>query len=60
MKSIKVGLIGTGYIGLVHLEMLRRLVGAEVLAVADKNRELPIISKSIEILEPLKAGLHFL
>jgi len=40
MKSIKVGLIGTGYIGLVHLEMLRRLVGVEVLAVADKNREL--------------------
>jgi len=40
MKSIKVGLIGTGYIGLVHLEMLRRVVGVEVLAVADKNREL--------------------
>jgi predicted dehydrogenase len=40
MKSIKVGLIGTGYIGSVHLEMLRRLVGIEVLAVADKNRDL--------------------
>jgi len=40
MKSLKVGLIGTGYIGLVHLEMLRRIIGVEVLAVADTNREL--------------------
>jgi predicted dehydrogenase len=40
MKSIKVGLIGTGYIGIVHLEMLRRIVGVEVLAAADTNREL--------------------
>lgn len=37
MKTIKVGLIGTGYIGLVHLEMLRRLGGVEVAAVADTN-----------------------
>ncbi|HMA52870.1 MAG TPA: Gfo/Idh/MocA family oxidoreductase, partial [Acidobacteriota bacterium] len=37
MKSIKVGLIGTGYIGLVHLEMLRRLGDVEVVAVADTN-----------------------
>jgi predicted dehydrogenase len=37
MKTIKVGLIGTGYIGLVHLEMLRRLGGVEVTAVADPN-----------------------
>ena len=40
MKSIKAGLIGTGYIGLVHLEMLRRIVGVEVVAVADKNGKL--------------------
>jgi predicted dehydrogenase len=37
VKTIKVGLIGTGYIGLVHLEMLRRLGGVEVAAVADTN-----------------------
>jgi predicted dehydrogenase len=37
MKTIKVGLIGTGYIGLVHLEMLRRLGDVEVVAVADTN-----------------------
>jgi predicted dehydrogenase len=40
MKTIKVGLIGTGYIGVVHLEMLRRLSGVEIVAVADTNREL--------------------
>ncbi len=37
MRRIKVGLIGTGYIGLVHLETLRRLGGVEVTAVADAN-----------------------
>jgi predicted dehydrogenase len=40
MKTIKVGLIGTGYIGMVHLEMLRRLGGVEVVAVADTNKVL--------------------
>ena len=40
MKTIKVGLIGTGYIGMVHLEMLRRLGGVEVVAVADTNKDL--------------------
>jgi predicted dehydrogenase len=40
MKTIKVGLIGTGYIGMVHLDMLRRLGGVEVAAVADPNMEL--------------------
>ena len=39
-STIKVGLIGTGYIGLVHLEMLRRLGGVEVVAVADANETL--------------------
>jgi predicted dehydrogenase len=36
-KTIKVGLVGTGYIGMVHLEVLRRLGGVEVVAVADTN-----------------------
>jgi predicted dehydrogenase len=40
MKKLKVGLIGTGYIGMVHLEMLRRIVGAEVVAIADSNAAL--------------------
>jgi predicted dehydrogenase len=40
MNKMKVGLIGAGYIGMVHLEMLRRIVEAEVVAVADPNRDL--------------------
>jgi predicted dehydrogenase len=40
MKKIKIGLIGTGYIGVVHLEMLRRISGVEVVAVADSNQAL--------------------
>jgi len=40
MSKVKIGLIGTGYIGMVHLEILRRIVEVEVLAVADTNREL--------------------
>ncbi len=40
MSTIKVGLVGTGFIGMVHLEILRRLGGVEVLAVADANRDL--------------------
>jgi predicted dehydrogenase len=40
MKTIKVGLIGAGYIGMVHLDMLRRLGGVEVVAVADTNTDL--------------------
>jgi predicted dehydrogenase len=37
MKKFKVGLIGTGYIGMVHLEILRRIPGVEIVAVADPN-----------------------
>ena len=40
MKKVSVGLIGTGYIGLVHLEMLRRIVEVDVVAVADTNQAL--------------------
>jgi len=40
MNTIKVGLIGTGYIGVVHLEILRRLGGVEVVALADPNGDL--------------------
>jgi predicted dehydrogenase len=40
MEKLKVGLIGTGYIGVVHLEILRRIAGAEVVAVADSNEKL--------------------
>jgi predicted dehydrogenase len=39
MDKIRVGLIGAGYIGLVHLEMLRRLGEVEVVALADSDPE---------------------
>jgi predicted dehydrogenase len=40
MSRIKIGVIGAGYIGLVHLEMLRRIPEAEAVAVADTDRNL--------------------
>jgi predicted dehydrogenase len=40
MEKIKVGLVGTGYIGVVHLEILRRLPGVDVVAIADTNEKL--------------------
>jgi predicted dehydrogenase len=40
MKKYKVGVIGTGYIGMVHTEILRLITDAEVVAVADSNKEL--------------------
>jgi predicted dehydrogenase len=49
MKKFKVGLIGTGYIGMVHLEILRRIVEAEVVAVADPNTAL--VRRAAEKLE---------
>jgi predicted dehydrogenase len=39
VSKIKVGLVGTGYIGMVHLEVLRRIAGLEVMAVADTDPE---------------------
>ena len=35
MKRIKVGVIGTGFIGPVHIEALRRLPGVDVVSLAD-------------------------
>lgn len=40
MKKIKVGVIGTGFIGPVHVESLRRLGNIEVIALAEANQEL--------------------
>lgn len=50
MKKIKVGLIGTGYIGKVHLEMLRRIVDVDITAVADADEALARrVAESLEI-----------
>ncbi|MCA9232213.1 MAG: Gfo/Idh/MocA family oxidoreductase [Planctomycetales bacterium] len=40
MKTIKTGIIGTGFIGPAHLEALRRLGYVEVVALAERDQEL--------------------
>jgi predicted dehydrogenase len=40
MRSTKVGIIGTGFIGPAHVEALRRLPGIEVVALAEQGQEL--------------------
>ena len=40
MERIKVGIIGTGYIGVSHIEAIRRIGFLELLAVADTNQAL--------------------
>ena len=40
MKAIKTGIIGMGYIGESHIEAVRRIGYAEIVAVADTNLEL--------------------
>ena len=39
MKKIKVGVIGTGFIGPAHVEAVRRLGNIEVVALAEVNQE---------------------
>lgn len=40
MKQVKVGIIGTGFIGPAHIEALRRIGGVEVVALAEVNQEI--------------------
>jgi predicted dehydrogenase len=40
MKTIKTGIIGTGFIGPAHVEALRRLGNVEVVAVAENGQKL--------------------
>jgi len=50
MKKIKIGLIGTGYIGKVHLEILRRIPGVEIAGVADADQGLARrVAEALEI-----------
>ncbi|MHC4104556.1 MAG: Gfo/Idh/MocA family protein [Planctomycetota bacterium] len=39
MKKIKAGLIGGGFIGAIHAEMIRRLGFVDVVAIAELNQE---------------------
>lgn len=40
MKKVKVGIVGTGFIGPVHIEALRRLNNVEVIALSEVNQEI--------------------
>ena len=40
MKEVKVGIIGTGFMGPVHIEALRRLGFVKIKALAEANEEL--------------------
>jgi len=40
MRTIKVGIVGAGFIGPAHVEALRRLPGIEVAALAESSEEL--------------------
>ena len=39
MKKIKVGIIGTGFIGPTHIEAIRRLGFVEVVGLAETSQE---------------------
>ena len=39
MQKIKVGIIGVGFIGKVHIEALRRLGYVEVVALVSRKQE---------------------
>ncbi|MCC8167507.1 MAG: Gfo/Idh/MocA family oxidoreductase [Planctomycetes bacterium] len=51
MKRVKAGIIGVGYIGISHVEAIRRLGFAELVAVADANPDLAR-AKSAEYFIP--------
>ena len=55
MEKIKVGVIGTGFIGPVHIEAIRRQGTAEVIALSEVNAELAARTKQIcwELRNPM-------
>ena len=40
MPKIQVAVIGTGFVGRVHVENIRRQTDAELVAIADQNDEM--------------------
>lgn len=40
MEKVRVAVIGTGFVGRVHVENIRRQTGAELVAIADQNTDL--------------------
>ena len=40
MKKLKIGIIGLGFVGTLHIDAIRRIPCADIIAVADSNLEL--------------------
>lgn len=40
MKKLKIGIVGLGFVGQLHIDAIRRIGGAEIVAIADTNTEL--------------------
>ncbi len=55
MENIKVGVIGTGFIGPAHIEALRRLGYVDVVALADVSDEVAA-KKAAELYIPYSTG----
>jgi predicted dehydrogenase len=53
MKIYKAGVVGTGFVGQIHIETLRRLNGVEVVAVADPN-------SAEQVAQKMNVPQHFL
>ena len=51
MTKIKVGIVGTGFIGPAHIEALRRLPNIDVAALCEVNIELAEASATQESFE---------
>lgn len=40
MKSLNVGIIGVGFVGALHIDAIRRIPGAHVVAISEQNKDL--------------------
>jgi predicted dehydrogenase len=50
MNKLKVGIIGTGFIGKQHVEAIRRIPGTEIVAISDSNEAMAkLVSEQLDI-----------
>ncbi|MEM3828268.1 MAG: hypothetical protein QXP36_03515 [Conexivisphaerales archaeon] len=52
MKILKLGIIGLGYVGQIHLQHAKRLDNARVIAVADLSKKALSKAKSYGVKKP--------
>jgi len=53
----KAAVIGTGYIGVVHIEQLMRLPSVQIAGIMDRNSKLVSGRKIVEVMADLKTTL---